>query len=267
MRKEAEAKRRAEDQEHVRQEAEAKRQAEERARLREGAQEKKRAEEEARKREEAERQRRESEAKNRAEGEERARQQAEAKKQVDEVDTKRRRDEAETPRRLTEGAERQRQFTSATSKIFVNYRRGDDPGYTQSLYFILEVEFGQGNLFMDVEGHIKPGDDFVEILNEQISGAGVVLIVIGPRWLDLLSARKGDPHDFNLIEIEAAIAQGKRVIPVLVGGASMPRADSLPKSIQSLAWRQAVRLSVDRFRSDCLDLIAAMKEMLHRTPG
>jgi TIR domain len=118
---------------------------------------------------------------------------------------------------------------------------------------------------MDVEGRIKPGDDFVEILREQISGADIVLIIIGRRWLDLLSARKEDPDDFNLIEIEAAIAQRKRVVPVLVGGASMPRADSLPKSIQSLARRQAVRLSVDRFRADCVDLVGAMKEILRKT--
>jgi len=155
--------------------------------------------------------------------------------------------------------------TTRAEKIFLNYRRDDDAGHAQSLYLRLEREFGSNNLFMDVEGRINPGDDFVEVLNEQISDAGVVLIVIGRRWLDLLSARKGDRDDFNLIEIEAAIAQGKRVIPVLVGGASMPSADSLPTSIQSLARRQAVRLSVDRFGSDCLHLIAAMKKTLHKT--
>jgi hypothetical protein len=118
---------------------------------------------------------------------------------------------------------------------------------------------------MDVEGRIRPGDDFVEILNEQVSVADIVLIVVGPRWLDLLSARKGDPNDFNLIEIEAAIEQRKRVIPVLVGGASIPPADKLPDSIRTLARRQAAHLSVDRFRSDLRSLIAEMKEILKRT--
>jgi hypothetical protein len=46
-------------------------------------------------------------------------------------------------------------------KIFINYRRGDDAGFTQALYLRLESEFASGDLFMDVEGHIKPGDDFV----------------------------------------------------------------------------------------------------------
>ncbi len=42
-------------------------------------------------------------------------------------------------------------------KIFINYRRDDDPGFTTALYMHLEEEFGRARLFMDVEGYIKPG--------------------------------------------------------------------------------------------------------------
>jgi len=122
-----------------------------------------------------------------------------------------------------------------TGKIFINYRRGDDPGYTQALYQRLEYEFTSDDVFMDVEGHIRPGDDFVEVLNAQVAASDVFLAVIGSRWHDLLLARRGDADDFVAIEIKAAIDQGKRVIPVLVGGASMPGADSLPESIKALA--------------------------------
>jgi formylglycine-generating enzyme required for sulfatase activity len=147
-------------------------------------------------------------------------------------------------------------------KIFVNYRRGDDPGFTQALYQRLEDEFTADNLFMDVEGHIKPGDDFVHVLNDQVAGADVLLAVIGPRWIDLLAARKGDSDDFVAIEIKAALENGKRVIPVLVGGAGMPRADFLPEAIRALARRNAVGLRPDRFKADCQGLITALKEQL-----
>jgi hypothetical protein len=90
----------------------------------------------------------------------------------------------------------------------------------------------------------------------------VVLAVIGPRWAELLAARKGDPGDFVAIEIKAAFDQGKRVIPVLVGGASMPRAHSLPEAIRPLARRNAVGLRHERFKADCHGLIAALKESL-----
>lgn len=67
-------------------------------------------------------------------------------------------------------------------KIFINYRRGDDPGFTTALYMRLEEKFGAGNLFMDVEGGIKPGEDFVEVLRAQVAQCDVLLAVIGPRW-------------------------------------------------------------------------------------
>jgi hypothetical protein len=147
-------------------------------------------------------------------------------------------------------------------KIFLNYRRGDDPGFTQALYLRLEDEIASGDLFMDVEGHIKPGDDFAEVLRAQVAATDVLLVVIGPRWADLLAARQGDTEDFVTIEIEAALDQGKRVIPVLVGGAAIPRADALPEEIRGLVRRNAVGLRPERFKADCQGLITALKEQL-----
>ena len=147
-------------------------------------------------------------------------------------------------------------------KVFINYRRGDDAGFTQALYQRLEDEFTADDLFMDVEGHIQPGDDFVEVLNTQVAASDVLLVVIGPRWVELLAARQGDPDDFVAIEIKAGFDQDKRIIPVLVGGADMPRADSLPEAIKLLARRNAVGLRPERFRADCQGLITALKEQL-----
>lgn len=147
-------------------------------------------------------------------------------------------------------------------KIFINYRRGDDPGYTQALYQRLEGEFASGDLFMDVEGHIKPGDDFVGVLGAQVAQCDILLVVIGPRWQELLAARADDRDDFVAIEIKAALDQGKRVVPVLVGGASIPRAETLPEPIRGLVSRNAMGLRPDRFRVDCEGLVAALRESL-----
>jgi TIR domain len=147
-------------------------------------------------------------------------------------------------------------------KIFINYRRGDDPGYTQALYQQLEAEFTARDLFMDVEGQIRPGDDFVEVLNRQVAACDVLLVVIGPRWAELLAERAGDRDDFVVIEIEAGLVQGKRVIPVLVSGSVIPRTENLPAPIQALARRNAVGLRPERFRSDCLGLVTALKDQL-----
>ena len=147
-------------------------------------------------------------------------------------------------------------------KIFINYRRGDDPGFTQALYQRLEEEFLAGDLFMDVEGQIKPGDDFVEVLGAQVAQCDVMLAVIGPRWAVLMDARAGSADDFVTIEIKAALEQDKRVIPVLVGGAGMPASEAVPEPIRALARRNAVGLRPERFKADCQGLMSALKEQL-----
>jgi hypothetical protein len=147
-------------------------------------------------------------------------------------------------------------------KIFINYRRDDGSGFAQALYQRLEEEFPSGDLFMDVEGPIKPGDDFVEVLSAQVAQCDAMLAVISPRWAVLMDARAGSIDDFVTIEIRAALEQGKRVIPVLVGGAAMPASETLPEPIRALARRNAVRLAPERFKADCQSLVGALKEQL-----
>jgi TIR domain-containing protein len=152
-----------------------------------------------------------------------------------------------------------------TGKIFINYRRGEDAGHTGRLFDRLQDEFGQQQLFMDVD-NIAPGLDFVRVLNERVAECDVVLTVIGKGWVDARDAtgtrRLDDPDDFVRIEIESALNQGKRVIPVLVNDAPMPRPEDLPEPIRPLARRNAVRLTHERFRSDTQGLIKALQQSL-----
>jgi len=137
--------------------------------------------------------------------------------------------------------------------IFINYRRGDEPGFTQALLGRLEQAFPPDRIFIDVD-NISPGEDFVQVLESQVEQCDTLLAVIGKGWLDATdergSRRLDDPNDFVRIEIESALKQGKRVIPVLVHEARMPRPDELPEAIRPLATRNAVRLTHERFRAD-----------------
>jgi TIR domain len=93
--------------------------------------------------------------------------------------------------------------------IFINYRRGDDPGFTQALYSRLEQAFPSESLFMDVD-NIAPGLDFVQVLNDQVARCDVLIAVIGKTWLsaaDETGERRIDnPEDFVRVEIESALA-------------------------------------------------------------
>jgi hypothetical protein len=149
--------------------------------------------------------------------------------------------------------------------IFINYRRGDDPGFTQALYSRLEQAFPSESLFMDVD-NIAPGLDFVQVLNDQVARCDVLVAVIGKGWLDAAdesgARRLDNPEDFVRVEIESALAQKKRVIPVLVNDARMPRSTELPESLKPFARCNAVRLTHERFRADTQSLIKALEDVL-----
>ena len=150
-------------------------------------------------------------------------------------------------------------------KIFINYRRGDDASAAHALVGRLEQAFAPEQLFMDVD-NIEPGLDFVRVLNDQVAQCDVLISIIGKNWLDARdedgARRLDNPDDFVRIEIETALRQDKRVIPVLVGQAQMPRPDDLPDTLRPLARRNAVRLTHERFRSDAQGLIRALQDGL-----
>jgi hypothetical protein len=104
------------------------------------------------------------------------------------------------------------------------------------------------------------------VLEEQVAQCDVLLAVIGKGWIDArdaTGARHIDiPQDFVRIELESALKQGKRVIPVLMHEARLPRSDELPEAVRPLARRNAVRLTHERFRADAQALIKALQQIL-----
>jgi formylglycine-generating enzyme required for sulfatase activity len=148
--------------------------------------------------------------------------------------------------------------------IFICYRRGD-AAVAGRLYDRLEHTFGPQRLFMDVD-NIAPGEDFVAVLKTQVAACDVLLALIGRGWLtatDKTGRRRLDnPDDFVRIEIASGLAQGKRVIPVLVDDTAMPTANELPGELMPLARRQAVRIVHDRFKEDAERLARVLDKAL-----
>src|SRR5215472_5327650 len=127
------------------------------------------------------------------------------------------------------------------SGIFVSYRRQDSSHLAGRLYDRLADRFGEDQVFIDVDT-IEPGVDFAEEIFRAVAACTVLLAVIGPGWLTAADEGGGrrldDPDDIVRLEIEAALARGVRVIPILVEGAVMPRRQDLPDSLGGLARRQ-----------------------------
>ena len=147
--------------------------------------------------------------------------------------------------------------------IFISYRRGDGGGSAGRLYDRLEQVFGSNRLFFDVD-HIPIGADFVELLQQKVDECDVLLAVIGRRWIDARDESGGlrleNHEDFVRIEVARGLSAGKHVVPVLVDGAAMPRADQLPDELKPLARRNAARLSHESFKADCDRLARTLAE-------
>lgn len=148
-------------------------------------------------------------------------------------------------------------------RIFVSYRRGDSIAYAGRIHDHLSQHFGADKVFMDIGG-IAPGEDFVNVLDAKVADSDVVIALIGPGWLnasDDRGRRIDQPDDFVRYELVAALEQGKRLIPVLVGGARMPGADQLPPALARLARCQAHPVDDSRF---AYDLDALIRSIEHR---
>jgi hypothetical protein len=149
------------------------------------------------------------------------------------------------------------------SGIFLSYRRDDSSGWAGRLYEHLVREWGSGQVFMDIDA-IAPGEDFREAITRTMHACDVVIVVIGPNWVgargETGSRRLDDMADNHRAEVVAALAADVRVVPVLVGGAAMPKMSELPEPMKDLAFRNAAVLEDRRFASDVDALQRALKQ-------
>jgi hypothetical protein len=152
--------------------------------------------------------------------------------------------------------------------VFISYRREDSSAWAGRLFDILSAHFGRRNTFMDLDG-IEGGDDFVTVIEDKLKISDVLVAVIGSHWLvaaDASGSRRLDnPKDFVRLEIGKALERGIRVIPVLVNGAAMPRAEDLPGNLRELSERQAVEVRDTHFHQDAEQLVEVLHRTLHGT--
>jgi formylglycine-generating enzyme required for sulfatase activity len=148
-------------------------------------------------------------------------------------------------------------------KIFINYRRDDVPGDARGIREALVAEFGKQAVFMDVD-NLLAGQRFDKELEKALAQCDALIAVIGPRWMELLSARAASgERDYVREEIAAALKRGITVIPVRVGRegtmAPLPRAEQLPDDIRELVLHQKQDVAHERFGRDMVELVSALR--------
>jgi tetratricopeptide (TPR) repeat protein len=148
--------------------------------------------------------------------------------------------------------------------VFISYRRADSGGWAGRLKDHLEMRFGSDLVWQDVDD-IPPGANWLEQIKSGIEHADSVLVVIGPRWLELGGRRMQDPNDVLRTEISLALSSTALIIPVLVGGAEMPGADDLPPPVQPLLQHQAVVMLDSDWQRSVHLLVEALREAVEKT--
>ena len=127
--------------------------------------------------------------------------------------------------------------------IFLSYRRADSGVIAGRIYDNLADTYGSDNIFKDVN-NIGPGVDFRDVLIEASSQCTVMLVLIGPSWINVTDIqghrRLDDAEDFVRMEVETGLENDKvLVVPLLVNGALPPKASELPPTLKELAYRNA----------------------------
>jgi MinD-like ATPase involved in chromosome partitioning or flagellar assembly len=149
--------------------------------------------------------------------------------------------------------------------IFISYRRRQAKHLAGRLYDKLAGEFGDRQVFMDVDA-LNAGVNFPDAIKAAIEACDVLLAIIGPDWVteadEAGTRRLDDPGDFVRLEVEAALTRGVWVIPVLADEAPMPRPDELPESLAALTRRQAIVVRHETFGQNTLELVTAIRRAL-----
>jgi hypothetical protein len=115
----------------------------------------------------------------------------------------------------------------------------------------LAAIIGGDRVFMDIED-IVPGQNFVETIDRSIAACEIALIVVGPRWYEILRERSQEQdRDYVYHEVSSALAHKLKIVPVLVGGAAMPREADLPSALAGLPFHQAAEVRDSTFKDDC----------------
>lgn len=119
---------------------------------------------------------------------------------------------------------------------------------------------------MDVDA-IPVGDDFRATLRTEIQQCDIVIVLIGNRWSQTIDAvgrrRLDNTDDWSALRLKPHYNSKYPSLPVLLEGAQMPSAESLPASLRGLADRNAAILRSDlNFRLDSDRLVRGIEVLV-----
>ena len=147
-------------------------------------------------------------------------------------------------------------------KIILSYRRADTQDIAMRVRDRLAARYGKKSVFTDIDS-IPIGSDFLKHINRELAACDALLAIVGPRWLQGRESGAGieQETDYVRLEVEGALKREIHVVPIIVGGAKMPKPSDLPESMRAFGYRNAAEVdSGVRFQDDMERLIRSLDE-------
>jgi CHASE2 domain-containing sensor protein len=149
------------------------------------------------------------------------------------------------------------------SQFFISYRRSQSQWPAKILNHALVERFGSSSVFMDMTA-IDAGDIWPREIEEASAGCSVMLVLIGPSWLEVRkpdgTRRLDDPQDWVRREVKAGLEHADSVVvPVLHDGAVMPSRNDLPDPLKPLVECHAISFTGEDLDTEVDRLIASVQ--------
>lgn len=145
--------------------------------------------------------------------------------------------------------------------IFLSYRNIERSYAPMLVDRELSRRFGPENVFQAGRSNL-PAVHFPTEIDRWVDECDLLIALIDRPWVgeDLRLLR--EPGDWVRREIARALEQGKRLLPVLLDGAEMPRTAELPADIAPLTRNIALRMRPRTVDTDLLRLIGEVEQLV-----
>jgi hypothetical protein len=151
------------------------------------------------------------------------------------------------------------------AEVMLSYRRADAEAYAGRLHERLVADFGEPSVFMD-QFSIAPGANWLWCVQQAAATCRVMLVTIGPSWTRIADdaglPRLHQASDTLRLEVLAGLDRGIRIVPVLVGGASLPTEASLPWEMRPILRLQALELTTLSWKAGVEQLVTVIRQSL-----
>lgn len=140
--------------------------------------------------------------------------------------------------------------------IFISYRRGGANGFEERLFQALVSNKRlsrcfDGRIFLHYDRAVlEVGRPFEEVLFQRLSTSRLVLLVVGPSWVDTMQSRvmRGE-RDFVREEVALALKVNCNILAILVDDSRFPAGNEIPHDLHGLESAQQIRVANSTFKA------------------